>query len=246
MSHAAAKIKAVPSTGAKGAPPSGVPRAYLAAWAGLGGVACAYLALVAIRAVEPPQLLAQAGRSATVAAAKNAGLPGEAARLRQTLRDFQLDIASLRRELEDHAQDQSTIARLIAVEERMSLETGQSAATSASAAVAAAGPVAAAAPVGSDRVHDTSQARVAGAPQTAPQTAPTTQRRARTAPAIRQWPIAVARSLPPRISRPSSGVVSNESQVDFSRSPTTRPAAVAVTPRSTPRDTNAVTISITQ
>ena len=104
------------------APRPGLPSAYVFAWAGLASIAVAYLAMVSVRSIEPPGLLAKAPATATVPAAESAAVA--TAKIRQSLKDFQGDIGHLRADLEARSQDQSLVANLMAIEERMSIETG--------------------------------------------------------------------------------------------------------------------------
>ena len=115
---------------------SGLPRIYLAGWAGLAGISLAYLSLVAVKGIDAPGVLARGGpgSSATLGAQP---LVTEAMRLRQNMKSFQLDVAVLRQEIEIKGQDTGTLARVAALEERLSLETGLPLAPRAPAPVAA-------------------------------------------------------------------------------------------------------------
>ena len=106
-----------------------LPRAYVATWAGLAGLAGAYLTLVGLREMDTPRPMVQQA-APTGKATQSLG----EARLRQNLRDVQTDIGTLRTDLESAGKDQTVVARLTALEERMSLETGQSVAKSAAVA----------------------------------------------------------------------------------------------------------------
>ena len=108
---------------------SGLPRTYVVAWVALAAIASSYLGVVAVRSgIEPAGLIARAtpGTVATAPAPDTtaAKVTAEVLKLRQSLKDFQADIGHARIDLESRGQDQSLVASLTAIEERMSLETG--------------------------------------------------------------------------------------------------------------------------
>ena len=115
-----------------------LPRSYLAVWAALGGLAATYLALVAVREFDPPVLAQRINPAQQV---KTAQLPDDS-NLKLRMRDLQADVSSLRLELEANAKDAGTAVRLAALEERMSLETGQPVAKRPAAVPASADPAA--------------------------------------------------------------------------------------------------------
>jgi hypothetical protein len=125
---------------------AGLPRAYVMTWVGLAGIAASYLSFVAVRGFEPIQS-AELSKEPTHLA--------ETTKLRESLKEFQADLGHLRADIETRGPDPSSLATLAAIEERMSLETGQPVAKTAprstslaTAGIATAGtaPVAAVVP----------------------------------------------------------------------------------------------------
>lgn len=107
------------------APNAGLPKMYVFAWVGLAALASSYLGVVALRSgIEPSGLLARTSATAVAIAPAQDKTAAEVLRLRQSLKDFQADIGHARVDLETRGQDQSLIASLTAIEERISLETG--------------------------------------------------------------------------------------------------------------------------
>lgn len=102
---------------------SGLPRGYVAAWAGLTCLAGLYITQVALQTVNLPQLIANAPAT-TPAPQVDSGLQAELATVRHSLSEFQRDVGRMRNELESRQQDSATVASLSALEERMSMTTG--------------------------------------------------------------------------------------------------------------------------
>ena len=103
------------------ATPGRLPRAYVAAWAGLTCLAGLYITQVALESTNLPRLIATTPTPDQTAAP---GQQAELATLRQNLTEFQREIGRMRADLEVHKSDPSAIASLSALEERMSMTTG--------------------------------------------------------------------------------------------------------------------------
>jgi hypothetical protein len=105
---------------------------YLMSWIAVAGLSVAYTGLAALYAPERPsqsptaaattpngEPVRMAARSEAVEAAEQRAMTYKVA-----LEDFQRDIALIRGDLQTAAGDASTVARLAALEERLSIETG--------------------------------------------------------------------------------------------------------------------------
>jgi hypothetical protein len=120
-----------------------LPRAYLAAWLALAGLSAAYTASVALwpaamptstpavalapAASLPADVGARVGASGLQIAAPSPALEAaeeRAVKLRAALEDFQRDLAGLRMDFDREGVDRGVLARLVALEERLSVETG--------------------------------------------------------------------------------------------------------------------------
>lgn len=119
-------------------PPRPLPRAYLTAWATTACVSAGYLAVIAVATPDANEASGDAptrrvqsaeGASATDPARAEARVM----KLKLALEDFQRDIASLRRDYgsakteqarSDTVGDRDLLARLAALEERLSIDTG--------------------------------------------------------------------------------------------------------------------------
>lgn len=116
-----------------------LPRGYLSVWAAMAGISVAYLTVTAFEpaATTRSQATAPGDTTHAIEAAE-----ARAIRFKSTLEDFQRDLALLRDSPEARALDKGFGARLAALEERLSIETGIAVADVASATT----PVVAAAP----------------------------------------------------------------------------------------------------
>jgi len=100
----------------------GLPRGYVAAWAGLTCLAGLYIAQVALQTASITTMMG----SAAVAPPQQAepSLQAELATLRHSLAEYQRNVGRLRSDLETRLPDAGTVASLSALEERMSMTTG--------------------------------------------------------------------------------------------------------------------------
>jgi len=132
--------------------PPGLPRAYVGAWAVMAAISGLYLTGVALLPAENGRV-PLAARSEHIPASLELA-EARAIKLKVTLEDFQRDLAHLRNGADRQPQDQGLLARLAALEERLSIETGIPVAKTAApqpatapvAAVTTNAPAAAAAP----------------------------------------------------------------------------------------------------
>ncbi len=97
----------------------GLPTLYLATWAALACISTGYLGLAVLKVSTTP---IKASDTSQPIIEK---LTTEVASLRRGLTEYQTDIGTARADRQRHSQDAAVVATLTAIEERMSIITGQ-------------------------------------------------------------------------------------------------------------------------
>lgn len=104
---------------------SALPRGYLAAWSALATIGIGYIGLATLQMSNLPELVAHSPSKAAPSRTTLQIAGTEVATLRQSMAEFQQDIGRMRIDLDTLGQDPTVVARLMAIEERMSITTGR-------------------------------------------------------------------------------------------------------------------------